>query len=847
MARDLNLSVTLSAINKATGPLRQILQGSQGAGRAMRDTRNELRNLNDQQKRLQGFRDMSRQSHATRRALMDKREELRQISRQLESTSGPTRRLTQQQKNAQREVDKLSHEYRTQRNSVRELARELPAGTRGTKGFEEQNAALARQIEITNRRLERQQTALRRLGEADVSGRFRNMTGEARRFTRNLTIGATLAAGSIFGLANSTATLGDDVAKTADAIGMGTTELQELRYAAERSGVATGTLDGSMQRFVRRIGLAAQGSGAAKKAYEELGLSAQDLARMTPDRALGIVADRLNEVEDHTTRAAWASQLLGNNGADLLNMLKDGSDGLTDYARQARLTGSVLSEEAARGAEDFKDAMLDAQLGMNGMRHTIGAELMPAVTDLMRELSGWLQENSDKVREFAREFGERLKAAVPIIIDLASGAARLAGTLADIVSRAAEMVGGFDNLAIVLGGLFASKLILSVVMFGISLVKAGAALAMLAGTLPGLIGGIKALGLAFMATPLGWVIGAITAIAAGAIYLWRNWETIGPKFRALWEGIKERAGALWDWLKGLVTWSPMAAFRTAWGTSTAWFGDLWDGIKAAFDGGIATISQVLIDWSPLGLLWRGISAGLSTLGIDVPRSFSEIGGFIIDGLLGGLSAKWDNLKDTISSMAGSVTGWFKDRLGINSPSTVFADFGGNLMEGLVNGIDERWNLIRDKIGDTASAVRGWFADRLGINSPSRVFATLGDNTMEGYEQGLQRSERGPLKEVSAFTRRLQQAGAGLALGAAASVAVAGPGGGGVAIDHRPPMASASGGGLVIKGGINIEIHAAPGMDEQALARLVDARVQHALREAESRMAARQRSALYDTD
>ncbi|RCV89712.1 hypothetical protein [Billgrantia montanilacus] len=850
MARDLNLSVTLSAINKATGPLRQILSGSQGAGRAMRETRAELRNLNDQQKRLQGFRDMSRQSHATRRALMDKREELRQISRQLESTSGPTRRLTQQQKNAQREVDKLSNEYRTQRNSVRELARELPAGTRGTKGFEEQNAALARQIEITNRRLERQQTALRRLGEADVSGRFRNMTGEARRFTRNLTIGATLAAGSIFGLANSTATLGDDVAKTADAIGIGTTELQELRYAAERAGVDTGTLDGSMQRFTRRVGLAAQGSGAAKKAYEELGLSAQDLARMSPDRALGVVADRLNEVEGHTNRAAFASQLFGNSGADLLNMLQDGGEGLSDYARQAHLAGGVLSEEAARGAEDFKDAMLDAQLGMNGMRHTIGAELMPAVADLMRELSAWMQENSDKVREFARAFGENLKAAVPVLKDIAQGAATVAGVLGDIIKRAADMVGGFDNLAIVLGGLFASKLILSVVMFGISLVKAGAALAMLAGTLPGLIGGIKALSLAFMATPLGWVIGAITAIAAGAIYLWRNWETIGPKFRALWEGIKERAGALWDWLKGLVAWSPMATFQTAWGAAGAWFGDLWGGIKAAFDGGIATISQVLIDWSPLGLLWRGISAGLSTLGVDVPRSFSEIGGFMVDGLLGGISAKWDSLKDTISDMAGSVTGWFKERLGINSPSTVFAGFGGNLMEGLVNGIDERWSVLRDKIGDTASAVRGWFADRLGINSPSRVFATLGDNTMQGYEQGLERSERGPLKEVSAFTRRLQQAGAGLALGAAASVAVAvagSGGGGGVAIDHRPPMAAGGGGGLVIQGGINIEIHAAPGMDEQALARMVDARVQHALQAAERRMAARQRSALYDTD
>ncbi|MCC5882488.1 MAG: hypothetical protein JJU25_07620 [Halomonas sp.] len=822
MARDLNLSVTLSAINRATGPLRQIMQGSQGAGRAIRDTRDQLRNLQDQQKQLTAFRDMSRQSHATRRALMDKREELRQISQQLQSTEGPTRRMTQQQERAQREVDKLTREYRGQRDQVRELARQLPPGIEGTRGLAQQNEALARQIEETNRRLERQQNALKRLGDADVSGRFRSMTGEARRFTRNLTIGATLAAGSIFGLANSTATLGDDVAKTADAIGIGITELQELRYAAERSGVATGTLDGSMQRFVRRIGLAAQGSGAAKKAYEELGLSAQELARMSPDRALGIVADRLNELEDHTTRAAFASQLLGNSGADLLNMLKDGSDGLTDYARQARLTGSVLSEEAARGAEDFKDAMLDAQLGMNGMRHTIGAELMPAVTQLMRELSGWMQENSDKVRAFAREFGERLKAAVPIIIELASGAARLAGTLADVVTRAADLVGGFDNLAMVVGGLFASKLILSVIMFGISLVKAGAALGSLAATLPGLVGGIKALGLAFAATPIGWVIAGITAIAAGAIYLWRNWETIGPKFSALWDTLRELPG------RG------------------------WAGIRQAFEDGIGGVTRLLLDWSPFGLLWRGIRTGLAALGMELPASLSELGGMIIDGLLGGLRAKAGEVRDAVTGIGGNIVGWFKDRLGINSPSRVFAGFGGDLLDGLINGIDDKWSVLRDTIGNTAGAVVGWFKDRLGIRSPSRVFAQLGDDTLAGYRQGLERSEDGALREIKHFGDRVRRAGAGLALGTIATAAVAGGSvesgghGGGIAFDNRPPLSASASGGLQVSIG-DINVHAAPGMDEQALARLVAAEVQRALQQAEQRLRARQRSALYDTD
>ena len=68
---------------------------------------------------------------------------------------------------------------------------------------------------------------------------------------------------------------------------------------------------------------------------------------------------------------------------------------------------------------------------------------------------------------------------------------------------------------------------------------------------------------------------------------------------------------------------------------------------------------------------------------------------------------------------------------------------------------------------------------------------------------------------------------------------------GVQIDARPPLQShasqPSEGGLVINGGINIEIHAAPGMDEQVLAMLVNAEVQRALRDAERRAQARHRS------
>ena len=44
------------------------------------------------------------------------------------------------------------------------------------------------------------------------------------------------------------------------------------------------------------------------------------------------------------------------------------------------------------------------------------------------------------------------------------------------------------------------------------------------------------------------VIAVISLIAAAAIYVWQNWDTLGPKFIALWETIKGAFGAAGDWI-----------------------------------------------------------------------------------------------------------------------------------------------------------------------------------------------------------------------------------------------------------------------------------------------------------
>ena len=66
MSQNLKLEVLLSAINKATGPLKQITQGSNQTAKALKAARDRLRELNDQQKNIDGFRKLDAQLIAAR-------------------------------------------------------------------------------------------------------------------------------------------------------------------------------------------------------------------------------------------------------------------------------------------------------------------------------------------------------------------------------------------------------------------------------------------------------------------------------------------------------------------------------------------------------------------------------------------------------------------------------------------------------------------------------------------------------------------------------------------------------------------------------------------------------------
>ncbi|SIP96256.1 phage tail tape measure protein [Bosea sp. TND4EK4] len=55
--------------------------------------------------------------------------------------------------------------------------------------------------------------------------------------------------------------------------------------------------------------------------------------------------------------------------------------------------------------------------------------------------------------------------------------------------------------------------------------------------------------IALLISPIGLIIVGLAALAAGAVYVWQNWETLGPKLSALWDSIASAFSSAWESIK----------------------------------------------------------------------------------------------------------------------------------------------------------------------------------------------------------------------------------------------------------------------------------------------------------
>lgn len=232
----------------------------------------------------------------------------------------------------------------------------------------------------------------------------------------------------------------DEITKSARTLGVETESLIGLRLAAEEfSGVTEATFDKSLKRMVVRIGEAANGTGEAKTMLEQLGLSAQQLATMSPDQAFVEIAESIRGLNTPAEQAAAAYAIFGRQGVELLNTLRQGRDGLQETQTAVETLGLAFSAVDGSRIEAANDAMGRASAVGVGLARELTIEVAPALLVLAEGFVQLTDRNS--------QFGQTLRTGISLIGPaLAVGADAANGLLGVLQSLQAEWLGFLSTI-----------------------------------------------------------------------------------------------------------------------------------------------------------------------------------------------------------------------------------------------------------------------------------------------------------------------------------------------------------------------------------------------------------------
>lgn len=843
MARDLRLEVILAAVDRVTRPLRSITQGSSEMAQRLKQTREALKALQNQQKDVNSFRQLQEASKQTSDAMRASRERVKALQDQIANAARPTRQMTTELNRARKESQKLSETYGNQQRRLHELEARLGSAGIRTNRLGAEELRLRRRIDESTRSMAQQQEQMRRLAAQQA-----RLTQAREAYSRSQQAAAGLAMGGVGAMAAGVAMGGPIVQAIKNYSSFEDAMLgvaKQVEGARDENGKLTATyydMANAIQHMSETIPMASTEIAALIEGGARMGIKGKDdllsfaQVAATAATAFELPADQIGE---NLARIAGLYKLpiknIGELG-DAINWLDDnaqskGGDIIDVLQRTAGITASV--------GMNFKDA---ATLGSTFLSLGSSAEIAATATNaIIRELAIATQQ--------PKRFAKGLKALGLQAEAIQKGMAKDATGTIQIVLEAINKLPQEQQVSITTM-LFGKE-------YGDDAAKLANNLAEYRRQLDLVRGGQ---GNGSMARE-----GEIRNEALSARYqmsvnrLFNLSSQLGEKLRP---ALVELMSSINGIISRISAW---AAENPELVTTLLKIASVLSVLVVA-GGTLALVIGALI--GPIAMA----RLAMTTFGISTGIALSPI--MLIIAAVAALAAgayllwsNWDSIGpqfaavwEQIKSGATSLMSWFA-----GLPAR-FMQFGADMLQGLINGIIGAMGGVKDAIVGAGEATVGWFKEKLGIHSPSRVFAELGGYTMQGLQQGLQQGEKGPLDALASTVNRMTTAGAAmLGITAGALPAVAGqmptiaqppmvqeliatrmpaisqP----LAVDNRPPLSAAAGTGpqIIVQGDTNTISISAAGIHSNDLVQQIN----RILDERERSKAARIRSRLTDLE
>ncbi|ROR23033.1 TP901 family phage tail tape measure protein [Comamonas sp. BIGb0124] len=826
MANPLKLEIVMSMVDKVLAPLRGVDKQSKQAAESLRETRRTLKALDDQQAKVTG---LMKQQEAYAKASNELKINKALLDGAVKAGTASAAEIAKRE----RAIVKQTAALRDQQQKMIQMRSAAAAAGVGVGSLAGHQARLQAEAAKTTANLKTQTDALRRLGDQQrKTAAIREQHG--RNMAMAAGVGGAGAAGMVTGRAiaqpviRSLGAFSDQEnsatqlqASMMQADGSVPEEFQRITDLAMRLGdrlPGTTAEFQEMMTMLRRQGLSAQtilggtGEAAALLGVQlrmpvtevaEFSAKMQDATQTTEKDMLGLMdmiqrtfylgVDSGNMLQGFTKMSPILS-VLKKKGLDAANTLAPLLVMMDQSGMKGESAGNAIRKVFDAGLDAKKmgkanDALKGAKAGFE-LSLTDKKGNFAGMDNLFQQLEKLKSIESDTVRKTVIKelFGDDAETLQVLNTLMDKGRAGYDEVLskmkaqADLQQRVNVQLGTLSNVVEAAQGTFTN------VMASVG--------ATVAGDAKGIVDWLGEI-----SAGIGAWVQENPALTAGI-------TRVVAVLAALYAGL----GAVMLALAGLA--APLLIMRLGFGMLGVRLPGIITLVRMLAMGfvrlGIALLT------TPIGWFVLAVAA-LAAVVFAVYKNWGPIKAFFLD--------IWNSLSTGVAALPGIFVAWFAQVFAFMATlPTKFGQFGVDMMQGLINGITGALGGVRDAITGAASSAITWFKDTLGIRSPSRVFMAAGVNVGEGAAQGIQ-STQGMLR--NAALGMAAASAVALPAMAAAGIEAPGPGLRPARIDNRPAMsAAAPRAPITVQGDtINLHIHAGPGMDEMAIGRIVADKLQ----------------------
>lgn len=490
---------------------------------------------------------------------------------------------------------------------------------------------------------------------------------------------------------------GDHIDKQSQKMNMSAQAYQEWDAIMQHSGTS---ID-SMQMSMKTLANAAE---SGNDAFGLLGMSLEDIQRMSSEELFKATITALQSVESNTQRTFIAGQLLGRGATELGALLNTSAEDTEKMRQRVHELGGVMSDEAVKAAAAYQDSLQDMKTSMSGLTRGITSEFLPSFTEVMDGLTNI----------FAGEDG---------------GAEKVSKGIDDILGNISSAVTKLKPVASKIGGVIASavkenapKLIKEgTKLFGDIVVGVVRNLPDILSTAGDVVGTIGDTLLGYLPD---WLSDDIKKIVSSISGFAENIDF--EKIKTSLGGLGESLEPLAEKLSSGVAW----AFENVLTPLGEWL--MNDAIPLGIDlisGALDNIKNVLDILEPVGkAVWEEFLSPLfSTLGDLTVGSLDLLGK--------GLKSLAEAFKDfdTIGFVDDIIQGKFGEnwKTGISDIADSLEGFGDDIDE-FFDGPGETWNRIWQNVGGAVFSAKETIVD--AFSKAKSSFDEFKDDWITGMEE-----------------------------------------------------------------------------------------------------------------